>query len=74
MSKLSKLMCKSLMESFPAFPKSDDPHMWEVFKTDRYLNCSAKIQRDIRYSSSLANFQLEQDNSTIWLANYFFPE
>jgi ubiquinone/menaquinone biosynthesis C-methylase UbiE len=59
------------MKSFPAFPKPDDPHLWEVFKTDRYSKGSAEVQRDMRHSSSLGNFQLEQDISTSWLANYF---
>jgi ubiquinone/menaquinone biosynthesis C-methylase UbiE len=70
---LRKKICKILMKSFPAFPKSDDPHLWEVFKTDRYIKGSAEVQRDMRYSSSLGNFQLEQDISTSWLANYFCP-
>jgi ubiquinone/menaquinone biosynthesis C-methylase UbiE len=61
------------MKSFPAFPKSDDPHLWEVFKTDRYLKGSSEVQRDMRHSSSSANFQLEQDVSTSWLAKYFCP-
>jgi ubiquinone/menaquinone biosynthesis C-methylase UbiE len=71
MSHLSKIICKSLMKSFPAFPKPDDPHLWEVFKTDRYLEGSAEVRRDMRYSSSLGNFYLEHDISTSWLANYF---
>lgn len=73
MSQLSFFICKSLMKFFPAFPLSDDPHLWEVFKTVRYLKGSALVQRDIRHSSSHGNFQLEQDISTSWLANYFFP-
>jgi ubiquinone/menaquinone biosynthesis C-methylase UbiE len=73
MTQLTKIICKILMKSFPAFAKSDDPHLWEVFKTDRYLKGSSEVQRDMRHSSSSANFQLEQDVSTSWLAKYFCP-
>ena len=71
MSNLSIIMCKALMKAFPAFPKSDDPHLWEVFKTDRYLKGSAEVQIDMRHSSSFGNFQLEQDASSSWFVQYF---
>jgi ubiquinone/menaquinone biosynthesis C-methylase UbiE len=73
MSSFSKIICKSLMKSFPSFPSHDDPHLWEVFKTDRYLKGSADEQRNMRHASSFGNFQLEKDISTSWLAKYFFP-
>jgi len=72
MSEISKVICKSLMKCFPAFPESDDPHLWEVFKTDKYLKGSSEVQRNMRHSSSLGNFQLEQDVSTSWLVKYFY--
>lgn len=71
MTQLSKLICKSLMKCFPSFPKLDDPHLWEVFKTGHYLKGSAEVQRGMRHSSSLASYQFEQDVSTSWLAKYF---
>jgi len=73
MRRLTKTICKSLMKAFPAIPEKNDPHLWETFKSDRYILSSDEIKREIRHSSSLASYEYEQDSSHSWLIKYFFP-
>ena len=73
MAKLSVLICKSLMKLFPAFPDKNDPHLWEVFKTEHYLGGTEEHQREVRYMSALASYEYEKNNTDSWLRKYFFP-
>jgi len=61
------------MNIAPAYPSQNDPHLWEVFKTDYYLNGSDALQKKVRYLSSLASYEYEQDKKNSWLEKYFFP-
>lgn len=73
MPKYTTLLCKYLMKMFPAYPDQNDPHLWEVFKTDHYLNGTQEHQRAVRYASSLASYEYEQNEEDSWLRKYFFP-
>ena len=67
------MTCKFLMRIFPSYPNENDPHLWEVFKTNHYLSGSAEHQRAVRFSSSIACYEYENNDEISLLKNYFFP-
>ncbi len=72
MADVSVTICKFLMKMFPAIPDPFDPHLWEVFKTDHYVNGMPKHQKEIRYNSAIASYNSEQNREDSWLKKYFF--
>ena len=73
MTDVSVSVCKFLMKMFPSIPDPFDPHLWEVFKTDHYNNGTPKHQKEIRFNSSIASYNSEQNEEDSWLKKYFFP-
>ena len=58
---------------FPSYPDPQNPHLFEVFKTNEYIYGSDEHQKSIRYSSSFADYNWEYDSKISWMEKYFFP-
>lgn len=62
-----------IMKMFPSYPDPQNPHLWEVFKTEEYINGSNEYKKSIRYSSSFATYNWEFESKISWMEKYFFP-
>lgn len=70
---MRKEICKKIMKLYPAYPEKNNPHLWEIFKTDEYLKSTEEQQEKIRYLSAKASYDYEQNEIDSWLCKYFFP-
>ena len=61
------------MRTLPSYPNENDPHLWEVFRTNHYLTGSAEHQKAVRYASSIACYEYEKNDEISLLKKYFSP-
>ena len=66
------LLFEKLLRLFPALPPDpSNPHLWEIFKTEKYLNSSPDQKKSIHIHISQASYDYESDPRDSWLLKYF---
>jgi ubiquinone/menaquinone biosynthesis C-methylase UbiE len=61
------------MKIAESHPDPNDPHLWEIFKTDHYLNGSESYKSEMRRKSSQASYDYEQNELDSLFVRYFYP-
>jgi ubiquinone/menaquinone biosynthesis C-methylase UbiE len=69
----SVTLCKRIMQMAECSPDPFDPHLWEVFKTEHYVDGTETHKREVRKRSAIASYNYEQSGQDSWLVKYFFP-
>lgn len=66
---MSKSLAKTLMKTWPNYPKEDDLSLWETFRHKRYTQSSIEIQNRIKLQS--AQLRYEEEKQTSFFVKYF---